>query len=105
MGRARPVILANRTFKTQGDAMAHFGSMLAQYKPGDRVNQGDHGELASMLERHPEATSKIGCGIDHFEVQDADFGSQCFRVVRQDKTWARFSYHSCVAGRDVHKTS
>jgi hypothetical protein len=52
--------------------------------------------LASLLERHPEASEKIGSGIDHFEVQSADFASQCFRVVRTDGTWARFSCIRCA---------
>lgn len=102
MGRSVPVVLSNRTFKSKSAATGYFSAMLRTYKPGERVNQGDAVELASLLKRHPEADEKIGIGIDHFEVQAADFGSQCFRVVRNDGTWERFSYHSCVEGRDVH---
>jgi hypothetical protein len=71
--------------------------MLNRYSPGERVSNEDANDLASLLERHPEGVEKIGVGIDHFEVQEADYSTQCFRVVRTDGTWARFSYHTCIA--------
>jgi len=97
MGRAKPVVLTTRTFAKQGDAKKFFGEMLARYKPGDRVIAADQGDLTDLLARHPSAASKIGSGISHFEVQEADYDTQCFRVVRVDGTWERFSYHVCVA--------
>lgn len=97
MGRAKPVVLTTRTFAKQGDAMKFFGEMLARYKPEDHVTKADQVDLTDLLARHPRATSKIGAGIDHFEVQEADYDTQCFRVVRVDGTWERFSYHVCVA--------
>lgn len=97
MGRAKPVVLATRTFAKQGDAWAFFGEMLKRYSPGDRVSPADEADLVELLKRHPDAASKIGSGIHHFEVQEADYDTQCFRVVRTDGTWERFSYHACVA--------
>lgn len=97
MGRAKPVVLSTRTFAKQGDAKKFFGEMLARYRPGDRVSDEDAKELAELLLRHPSVAEKIGTGIDHFEVQEADYETQCFRVVRSDQTWERFSYHVCVA--------
>lgn len=97
MARSKPIVLQSRTFATQGAAKVYFGEMLKRYTPGDRVTTEDAKCLEGLLHRHPEATAKIGVGIDHFEVQSADFGSQCFRVVRTDETWARFSYNVCIA--------
>lgn len=97
MGRAKPVVLSTMTFTRQGDAQLFFGKMLQGYKPGDRVGASDEIHLRDLLERHPDATMKIGAGIDRFEVQEADYDTQCFRVVRIDGTWERFSYHVCVA--------
>ncbi|MBR0683353.1 DCL family protein [Roseomonas eburnea] len=97
MGRAKPVVLAGRTFSKQGDAWTYFADMLKRYVPGDRVSADDEADLAELLKRHPQADEKIGCGIDHFEVQEADYDTQCFRVVRTDGTWERFSFHVCVA--------
>lgn len=97
MGRKKPVILSTRTFSTQGAASKFFSDMLHRYTPGDRVSDVDAADLASVLERHPDRDEKVGVGIDHFEVQAADYSSQCFRVVRTDGTWARFSYKPCIA--------
>lgn len=97
MGRSKPVVLSNRTFGSQKAAKEHFSAMLHRYAPGERVCEDDAAELAELLKRHPSAASKIGVGIDHFEVQEADYESQCFRAVRTDGTWEKFSYHPCVA--------
>jgi Protein of unknown function (DUF3223) len=65
--------------------------------PGDRVTDGDAADLHSLLERHAKRAEKIGTGVAHFEVQTADFNTHCFRVVRKDGTWARFSYPTCIS--------
>jgi hypothetical protein len=97
MVRGKPVSLPSRTFANQSLASQHFASMLKRYKPGDRVADEDAADLAGLLQRHPDGRKKMGVGIAHFEVQSADYGSQCFRVVRRDGTWERFSYKACVA--------
>lgn len=94
---SKPVVLPSRTFATQALAYDHFSAMLNRYGPGGRVDDGDAAELSELLQRHPEAMEKVGVGIDHFEVQSADYNTQCFRVVRKDGTWARFSFQKCVA--------
>jgi hypothetical protein len=86
MARGRPVILNTRTFDKKGDASKYFAEMLSRYPPGDTVSEEDGRDLASLLERHPESVEKIGDGIHHFEVQAADYATQCFRVVRLDGT-------------------
>ena len=96
MARGKLVVLSTRTFPTQGEAYEFFSEMLHRYKPGDRVAVADAADLSSLLERHPDRGEKVGAGVDHFQVQSADFGSQCFRVVRSDGTWARFSYKTCI---------
>jgi hypothetical protein len=97
--RGHVVKLATREFTTKRDARAHFQAMLRRYSPGDRVNDEDAKDLASLLERHPQAAEKIGPGIDHFEVMSADYNSQCFWVVRTDETIEQFSYPSCITGK------
>jgi len=99
MGRKKPVILETLHFASQGDAASHFQAMLRNYSPGDRVNEKDAAELASLLRRHPRAAEKIGSGIDHFEILAAEYNTQCFCVVRTDHTLERFSYKPCISGR------
>ena len=101
MARGRSIKLDTREFATKSDATAYFKSMLARYRPGDRVSEDDSKDLASLLTRHPEAAEKIGAGIHHFEVMSADYGTKCFWVVRLDETMERFSYPSCITGSDA----
>jgi hypothetical protein len=96
LARGHVIKLTTREFATKGDAKAYFSAMLKRYRPGDRVNDEDCKDLASLVRRHPHAGEKIGPGIDHFEVMSADYNSQCFWVVRTDKTMERFSYKSCI---------
>ena len=99
MARRKPVELATRSFKNQGLATDYFMAMLNRYRPGDRVSDADALDLAALLERHPEYKTKVGGGVDHFEVmKDKKHGSQCFRVVRADGSGSEFSYYSCISG-------
>jgi hypothetical protein len=66
--------------------------MLSRYRPGDRVNEDDSRDLASLLKRHSRAAEKIGPGIHHFEVMSADYDTKCFWAVRLDETMESFSY-------------
>lgn len=90
------VDLATLSFPTQRAATQFFGQMLYRYRPGDRVNVEDAQHLAALLEQHTEREEKVGCGVDHFEVVWADYGTQCFHVVRSDGTGRDFSYHHCI---------
>ena len=60
--------------------------MLNRYRPRQRVSDHDAADLAALLKRHSEYVEKVGVGIDHFEVMRAEFGTQCFRIVRIDGT-------------------
>ncbi|WP_362988829.1 DUF3223 domain-containing protein [uncultured Sphingopyxis sp.] len=45
-----------------------------------------------------EAQAKIGCGITHFSVRTADFGTRCFWLNRPDKSTEKFSHTACIYG-------
>lgn len=96
MGRSIPITIGDRQFASKGAATEFYRAMLNRYHPGDRVSEPDAADLRSLLKLHTEAERKIGVGIDHFEVMDGGFGTQCFRVVRLDETWDDFSYGHCI---------
>jgi hypothetical protein len=99
---AKAVDLATLSFPTQRAATQFFGEMLSRYRPGDLVNVEDALHLAALLECHTERDEKMGCGVDHFEVVWADYGTQCFHVVRSDGTARNFSYHHCIRSAATH---
>jgi hypothetical protein len=98
-GRSKPVELATRSFDKQGDATLFFKTMLNCYRPGERVSDDDGLDVAALLERHTEYVTKVGCGVDHFEVVMTEHGTQCFRIVRVDGSGTDFSYPHCISQR------
>ena len=98
-GRSEPVNLSTRNFPSKLAATDYFKDMLGRYKPGDRVNNSDALDLASLLERHDEYTTKVGSGVQHFEVIMTEHGTPCFRIVRPDKSGTDFSYRHCISQR------
>ena len=59
----QPIVLNGIEFKFQKDAIEHFRNMLECYRNGQSITGDDHDMLLALLERHPEADKKIGCGI------------------------------------------
>ncbi len=92
------MILDTRSFANKKEATAFFRAMLNRYRPKQRVAAEDAADLAALLKRHANCNDKIGVGIDHFEVMRAEFGTQCFRLVRTDGTGEDFSYLHCIVG-------
>lgn len=99
MARGNPVVLATRSFPSQGVATAFFKEMLARYRAGDRISDVDALDLAALLERHDEFAQKVGSGTDHFSVMMTEHGTPCFRIERKDGTGTDFSYRHCITQR------
>jgi hypothetical protein len=93
---AKPVKLGSLAFNKKGDAFTYLKAMLHKYDVGDKVNANDAEVLRAALALHPDADTKVGCGITHFSVRSADFGSKCFWVNRIDGSTEKFSYKSCI---------
>ncbi len=96
MGKAQPIEIGDYRFERKTDALVFMKEMLNRYHPGDTVSAADADFLILALKRHPESASKIGVGPKKFEVRSADYGTQCFWIVRNDGSEERFSYKSCV---------
>ncbi len=87
-------------FKSQKEALAYCKQMLARYRNGDTTNQQDSQFLLNMLQRHPEARDKIGCGVKRFfKARVISKGTDCFWLEREDGTSTDFSYKSCVTAK------
>ncbi|WP_352914333.1 DCL family protein [Mesorhizobium sp. M0915] len=77
--------------------------MLSRYPANSVVSDVDAADLEALLMRHPEFTEKVGNGIHHFEVIDADYGTTCFCVIRNNGSRVRFSYITCVNTEPSHQ--
>ena len=95
----KKVEISTKSFPTQKAASEYFREMLNRYASGERVNSDDTLDLLALVERHPEASNKIGIGIDHLKVTTTLEGSNCFYIVRKDGSGTDFSFYSCVTGK------
>lgn len=95
---AKPITIGSLHFAKKGDASAFLQAMLHRYDVGDKVGAADEQVLRNALALHPEADAKVGCGITHFSVRSADFGTKCFWINRPDGTTEKFSYKACITG-------
>ncbi len=95
---AKPINFGPLHFAKKGDAEEYLMHMLRRYDVGDKVSADDGIVLNAALALHPDAKVKIGCGIAHFSVRSADFGTKCFWVNRTDGTTDKFSFRSCIYG-------
>lgn len=93
---AKPITLGPIHFNKRSDAVTHLKEMLNRYEVGDRVGTQDAIILRAALEHHPNAASKIGCGVKDFSVRSADFGTKCFWVNRTDGTTEKFSITASI---------
>ena len=95
-----------RSWKTQKDATDHFRAIRDRYPLKTQIdNSADHSDLVALLERfdsaHTEYDSKIGCGIDYFEVRtnySSGGATQGFWIIRTDGSESDFSYIWAVKG-------
>ncbi len=100
MARGKPVVLETISFDNQSQAHAFFKEMLNRYIPGEIVSPEDATHLTELFKRHPSYPTKVGPGVNYFEVMPEKFGSQCFCAVLLDGTKEGFSYPKCVTQRN-----
>jgi hypothetical protein len=84
-----------RGWKTQ--AIASCQQIIAATADGEIVTGEATEFLAWLLDRHPRAAAKIGCGVAGFTVHKSGMGTRCFYVVRLDGTTTEFSFPSCIS--------
>ncbi len=95
-------LLGNQWFCTKEDMKRHMQAMLQAYPLGGRTSLEDTEVLRALLEYHPRAAQKIGCGIATFEVRAAPAApglpaGRCFYLLRVDGSTDDFSYLKCLA--------
>ncbi|WP_256121550.1 DCL family protein [Shinella lacus] len=95
MARRQDMVIGGEVFTTQAQARERFRSILYKYRLGETIDAADAQFMTFALQRHPEAASKIGSGIQSFQVRAADFGTRCFWVTRIDGTSEKFSFNAC----------
>jgi hypothetical protein len=91
------VEIGELSFDTATAAIEHFSKMLNRYGPDDTISDEDTRELLWLLDRHPEAAQKRGCGVLCFVIEELPSGVRRFRIFRKDWTFTDFSFRKCIA--------
>ncbi len=95
----QPVIIGNKEFKFQKDALAFLKDMLNSHRANKTIEGNEHELLLAVLERHPEAVQKIGVGVARFYKAPTEEGTSCFWIERTDGSKTRFSYPTAVRAK------
>lgn len=93
------IIIGDKEFKFQKDALAYFKEMLQRSRVNKTIEGYDHEILLSLIERHPEAARKIGKGVQRFYKASTDMGTDCFWLERVDGSTTDFSYIVAVRAK------
>lgn len=90
--------IAGLFFATQKELASHVSAMLrdyGQYAP-TRLMEDDAAFMGDLLQRHPSADKKIGCGVAAIWVKRNGVFGNGFYVERTDGTFVDFSYKQCI---------
>ncbi len=101
MGKAIPMKLGNKLFKTKQEVSYHFKNMLHSYKVGDILNEEDRTQMFDLLLRHPNFYWKMSKGIKDFKVGlSYEWKKPAFEIIQDDGCINDFSYIKCIKGKD-----
>ena len=96
----QPIVLNGIEFKFQKDAIEHFKNMLERYRNGQTIAGDDRDMLLALLERHPQADKKIGCGVKRLYKDRTDMPTSCFWIERTDGSRTDFSYRTAISAKE-----
>jgi hypothetical protein len=84
------------SFPTKAAAKAYWRRILYE-NPVGPVSSAYTAELMALLQQHPHAAAKIGCGVVGFLIEEVPpFCVRRFSAVRADNSVADFSYAKCI---------
>lgn len=72
-------------------------AILERYEPGQILDQDDTDFMYDVIQMHPNAADKVGCGVKAFGVQrNPSYKNKEFMLVRKDGTQTDFSFNKCL---------
>jgi hypothetical protein len=96
-------VVGNHHFPSRAAAKNFVRSIVASYADHERISSVGHDAfLRALIHLHPEASEKIGSGIAYFTIKHDDKTGKTrhFPITRVDGSFADFSWHCCIDGRD-----
>lgn len=97
---AKSYTVAGEFFGTQKELVERVQSIIRTSKNKVPLDMIDSAFVMNLLERHPDAEQKIGCGVDYLYVNENPMypgeRNRGFYLVRTDGTHTDFSYRECL---------
>ena len=101
MAKRQPITIGDQSFPTKKALHEYVLKILWGSDFGATLNGKDQGFILGLLQRHPRAGQKIGCGIGHFRIgKDHRRNYPYFIAVRTDGTETDFSLMQCITPRN-----
>lgn len=89
--------VAGQAFRTQQELVAYMRGILNRYHLGEQLDLFDYPFVLDLLQHHPDAVQKIGCGASAIYVAETPaYRTRCFYLIRQDSSETDFSYLECI---------
>lgn len=97
------IVVGTHYFSSKEAAKNFVRSIVESYRDHEKISDPAHDAfLRTLIQLHPDASDKIGNGIDHFTIKrdDKTGRTRHFLITRIDGSLADFSWHCCIDGRD-----
>src|SRR5436190_1046770 len=97
------IIIGPLRFSSKTAAKNFVRSIVESYLDHEKISDSAHDAfLKDLIQLHPDATEKIGTGIHHFTTKhdDKTGTTRHFLITRIDGSFADFSWHCCIDGRN-----
>jgi len=83
------------TYPTQKAAKEAVRTILYACPIGHTLSGPDAAFMLDLLDLHPEADDKVGCGVESIQVEQ-NYGSRGFWLTRRDGSRTDFSFLACI---------
>ena len=100
---AKQIIVGDLIFTTKKAAIEYMKPILNDSPIDSIIPEPGHGFLTDLLQLHPDADVKIGCGVTNFSVERNEYSQRGFRLHRLDGTSTDFSVYKCFDGKHNRK--
>ncbi len=90
--------ICGEIFTKKADLVVRLRGIVADYPDNTRLNDNDLAFVLAILDRHPNAESKIGCGVDSMVVLTNPVyrNNRGFYLNRHDGTGTDWSWNECL---------
>jgi len=105
MAKRQPIEMGGLVFRTKTALTAYVRGILYGNAPEEPIGGESASFLLALLGRHPQATQKIGAGVERFFVRvNTQFGdNKGFWLRRVDGTETDWSFLECITPTDHRK--